>query len=469
MPVGNQPIAPNDRIWRIDPVWVHNPVPMGFWEEPENRRNYLLWLGHKLRYRRMRDWYRLKHEDMARNSGGTVANLYWRGSPIRAVMECFPDYEWQEWFFTQVPATFWRHRKNRLRYLAWLGEQLGFRQMEDWYRASTRDFSRHRGGSLLLEFRSSVSDTVMACFPKYPWKEWLFARMPTGFWNKRESCRRYMKWLGQRLGFQCLDDWYGVTRKNFRENSGGMLLRRYRDSVAATVIDLIPRRQWCEWKFTRVPPGFWDHLENRRRYVLWLGKQLGFRCAADWSQVRKRHFDEHCGGSLVGMYHSMGDLLEECFPDWDWNPHQRRRHRKPPLTIAQILAWADAYHAVHGKWPSQGSGRIDGANETWGGVNRALGDGLRGLEGGTSLPRLLNEHRGTRRRDALPPLSEQQIIDWAKAHFQETGHWPSPKSGKAADSNGETWRTIERALANGTRGLQGGTTLTKLLRQHGLQ
>jgi hypothetical protein len=468
IPVGNQPICPDDAVRRIDPVWVFGPVPKCFWEDRQNRRNYLLWLGHKLHFRRMRDWYRLQYEDMAEYSGITPACLYWFSSPHYAVKSCFPDYEWHEWLFVKVPDTFWRNAENRSRYMTWLGEQLGFHCLEDWYRATTKDFQSHQGGGFLLEHRSSVSELVTACFPRHDWKPWLFARSPTNLWCDRKNCRKYMSWLGERLGYRHLDDWYRAKLSDFVSNQGRMLLRRYHDSVAETVIALIPRRAWCEWKFTRVPPGFWDRPENRRRYVLWLGKQLGCRCVEDWSNVRNRNFYEHYGGSLVVMYHSVWDLLEECIPEWDWVTCQKRRHQTSQLRFDQILAWADAYFAEHGKWPNQDSGRIAGVNETWGGVNQALRQGLRGLDGGTSLPRLLNERRGARSPAALPPLSEQQIIGWAKAHFRATGRWPNDHSGAIIESNGESWRTISRALQGGKRGLTGPTTLLRLLQKHGL-
>jgi len=271
----------------------------------------------------MGDWYRLTYHDMANHHGGTVANVWWHGSPVHAVKECFPAYDWQEWLFVQAPKTFWSLAKNRRRYMAWLGRRLGFRRPADWYRATTADFQRHAGGSLLGEYRSSVAATVKACFPAYPWKEWLFGRLPTGFWDDRRNCRRYMRWLGKRLGYRRLDDWYRVTYWDFTRNHGKTLLRRYRNSPAAAVMALLPRSQWCEWKFTRVPPEFWDRIENRRRYVKWLGGQLGYRRRADWARVRRKDFVAHFGGALIVRYRSCRDLLAECFPQWDWQSCHR--------------------------------------------------------------------------------------------------------------------------------------------------
>jgi hypothetical protein len=69
--------------------------------------------------------------------------------------------------------------------------------------------------------------------------------------------------------------------------------------------------------------------------------------------------------------------------------------RPPPLTVEQILEWADAYHARNGRWPNAQTRKITGAiGETWTGVDLALRRGNRGLEGGSSLARLLAQHRG---------------------------------------------------------------------------
>ena len=293
-------------------------------------------LGHTLGFRRLHDWYRLTYEDLASHHGGTLGNCYWRSSPFRAVKECFPDYDWHEWLFIQVPRTFWRIPNNRRRYMAWLGKQIGVRRWEDWYRATTKDFQDHRGAVLLMEHRSSVAATVMACYPERDWKVWRFAKTPMNLWNDREICRQYLEWLGEQLGYTCLDDWYRVKLSDFMNNDGQMLVRNYHGSPSSVVIDLIPRKEWCEWMFDRVPPKFWNLLENRRRYVRWLLNRLGLRRQEDWNRIRRRDFINNYGGSLLGMYQSYWDLLEECFPQLDWTC--LRGHRGPyPRAVHDVF------------------------------------------------------------------------------------------------------------------------------------
>jgi hypothetical protein len=146
---------------------------------------------------------------------------------------------------------------------------------------------------------------------------------------------------------------------------------------------------------------------------------------------------------------------------------KRNGKRLPHLSLTQVLAWADAYCARHGRWPRGNSGPIEGApGETWRAVDMALRDGCRGFPGGTTLRLLLAERRGVRHRGRLPKFDVPTILAWADAHRERTGVWPTVDSGPVAEAPGETWCAVHSALAQGYRGLPGGTTLAALLLEH---
>jgi hypothetical protein len=136
----------------------------------------------------------------------------------------------------------------------------------------------------------------------------------------------------------------------------------------------------------------------------------------------------------------------------------------PPLTIPQVLAWADAHHQRTGRWPGSRSGPIpDATGETWQVVDGALRAGDRGLPGGTTLAVLLVEHREKRSVGHTPALSMIQILAWADAFRAQNGRWPTYLSGPVEEAPGETWCAINSALRAGSRGLAGGSTLSRLL------
>jgi hypothetical protein len=117
-----------------------------------------------------------------------------------------------------------------------------------------------------------------------------------------------------------------------------------------------------------------------------------------------------------------------------------RKRRYPDLEIDQILGWADAHYARTGEWPTADDGFITEApREKWTNINAALRLGLRGLEPGSSLARLLKHHRGVRNRKDLPPFTEAEILAWADAHHARMGAWPTSDAGAILDAPGETW------------------------------
>jgi hypothetical protein len=72
----------------------------------------------------------------------------------------------------------------------------------------------------------------------------------------------------------------------------------------------------------------------------------------------------------------------------------RNRASLPPLNPEQIRRWAERHYRRTGAWPTRDSGPVlDAPEETWRGLDLALRGGYRGLPRGSSLARLLDEHR----------------------------------------------------------------------------
>ena len=315
---------PVPTVPKREAIWLDGPVPPGFWHDPRNRRRYVCWLGQRLRFRTLEDWHRISTADFKHNHGGGLLQLYYRASAIVAVKESFPNHKWHEWLFRTAPIHFWQHQRNHQRYMAWLRRQLGYRRPDDWYAISTADFQKHKGGAFLLEYDSSAVAAVMAYLPKYGWKEWLFKHMPIHFWNERRNRRRYMGWLAEQLGIRAPEDWYAITHDDFIANAGSQFLKLYNGSPVQAVRAYIPSYPWMQWLFSRVPYQFWDQPENRRRYMHWIGRQLGFRKPADWRAIRRHHFQQNSGAGLIARYGSYVDRLEEYLPEIDWAASRKR-------------------------------------------------------------------------------------------------------------------------------------------------
>lgn len=223
------------------------------------------------------------------------------------------------WLDGRVPNGYWDIRENRIGYLCWLGHQYGFHVPTDWYAARKLHFEKNCGGGLLRNYyRSSVLRAMLDFFPNYEWKAWLFGGAPTGFWKDETNRRRYMTWLEVQLSIRVADDWYGITGADFfAHHGGGLLNNEFNGSVQALLLDYKPNYDWKAWKFSSVPQGFWNKLENRRAYLRWLGLQLGFETSEDWKSLRREHFYQHNGSGLfVGNYNGSPErAIRELFCD----------------------------------------------------------------------------------------------------------------------------------------------------------
>jgi hypothetical protein len=142
---------------------------------------------------------------------------------------------------------------------------------------------------------------------------------------------------------------------------------------------------------------------------------------------------------------------------------------RPNYSREQILAWADSHRVRTGRWPHTESGPIpELTGENWAAVDRALKRGLRGLPAGSSLAKLLAVERGVRSPTNLPLLSQRRIIQWATAHHQRTGRWPTMEStDPIPESQGDTWMSVDVALKKSRRGLKGVSSLARLLEENG--
>jgi hypothetical protein len=142
----------------------------------------------------------------------------------------------------------------------------------------------------------------------------------------------------------------------------------------------------------------------------------------------------------------------------------RKASYLPPLTLQQILSWADSHWQRTGCWPTLECGLIaEDPGETWRQIDNALRLGLRALASGSSLARLFARRRGARNQSCLPRLSERQIVIWADGHYRRTGRWPTNNSGNIPKVRGETWKAVRAALQVGRRAFPGCDSLARLL------
>jgi hypothetical protein len=194
----------------------------------------------------------------------------------------------------------------------WLGKQLGFRRVEDWYQITQHHFRQWDGGGLLAQFADSPIAVLKDYRPDYKWLEWRFTHVPRRFWDDPANRHRYMDWLGEQLGFQRREDWYRISYAAITRRYGARLLAKFADSPIDVIRDYRPTYDWKEWLFPRPPQGSWAEPQNRRRYLNWLGQRLKFTCPEDWSRLRVVDVSTHRGQGLLKRFQfRIADIVKE--------------------------------------------------------------------------------------------------------------------------------------------------------------
>lgn len=288
------------------PIWLSGRVPNGYWRLRSNRLKYLHWLGDRLGFATRSDWYGLTRQSFSKNAGGGLLATIYKDSPLAALRDLHPNYDWKPWLMASTPQRYWRNKSNRIKYLHWLGKKLGFTKPEDWYGLSGTHFKEYAGGGLLHNiYRGSVLPALRELHPNYDWKPWLMETAPQGFWIDRKNRQEFVIWLGKQLKYRKPEDWYDITSDDFIRHGGMTMLMTWAgNSPTRAVIENLPEGSWQPWRFSRVPRGYWKKLENRKVFMRALGQSLNFKSNDDWRKLSGEQVRAFGGGALLSVFYN---------------------------------------------------------------------------------------------------------------------------------------------------------------------
>jgi hypothetical protein len=293
--------------------WLFTKTTNNFWKNKENRKKYAEWLSKILEIKETHNWYSIT-KDTIKNNYGASLNI----SSIKDLLkEIFPEEEWLEWKFTNTSKRFWKNFENHKKYAEWLGKKLNYKKPEDWYKLTRKDFIDNDGGTLLSSYNGSPIQFLRKIFPNEEWLEWKFGMAPLGFWKKSENRKKYMIWLSKILEIKETHNWYSITKDTIKNNYGASLNI---SSIKDLLKEIYPDYEWLEWKFVNTSLGFWQDIENHKKYSEWLGNKLKYNKPEDWYKLTRKDFIDNDGGTLLSSYYNGSPIqfLRKIFPNEEW-------------------------------------------------------------------------------------------------------------------------------------------------------
>lgn len=205
-----------------------------------------------------------------------------------------------------------------------LGKQLGFKDLEDWYRADKDILEKYEGPNFLSRYGNSICLAVQAAYKEHDWHIWKFKNPPSGFWKQTDNRKKYFDWLGKHLGYNKMEDWYGISGDSILDNSGGHLLREYYgNSPSKAVQEVYPNQKWMTWRFKCPPKGYWEsvlkYTREQRLVLNWLGEQLNIQRLEDWYKISIHQITELVPfGGLLNVA-TFTTILRNVYPTHKWN------------------------------------------------------------------------------------------------------------------------------------------------------
>jgi very-short-patch-repair endonuclease len=292
--------------------WLFKNKLNNFWKEISMQILFIEWLGSRNGFVNKRDYYKLTQKIMKENKGGGLLS-YYNGSVIQLLNAIISppneDEEWYPWLFHGGTSnSYWASTENRLKYAEWLYKHLEFSKKEDWYNVSQDTFRENYGSGLILNPRTYNGSHIKFLEDVYSedtWYPWLFKQTTQGYWKNLNNRLRAMRWFQEKCDVKTQDDWYKITREDFRRNSlGGLVTHYYNDNLKYMIIELNPNMQFDISKFNihKTEALFESYLKNhnigyKSQYNVCKGKKNG------WFKIDFYLFDFNICIELDGPQH----------------------------------------------------------------------------------------------------------------------------------------------------------------------
>lgn len=123
------------------------------------------------------------------------------------------------------------------------------------------------------------------------------------------------------MNYTSKEDYYNLSKANFKETGGDTLLQNYfNNSIAAVVAAAYPEHEFLPWKFSRTENHFWAASENRRQFLDWAATALNVKNGEDWYRISSADLVAVGGKALLALHGgSLARTIIGNYPEHNWS------------------------------------------------------------------------------------------------------------------------------------------------------
>lgn len=274
----------------------------------------------RLNVQKPEDWYQVTRSDIVRIGGVGLISNYYNNSFLKALQTIYPDTEWHPWLFKSGPGQgHWKIKENRKVYFDWLAKKIGITNPEDWYNVTKQTIiDNHGSGIISNHYNNSLLAALEDLYPQFKWLPWLFrGGAHRAYFQTKANRKLFFIWLAEKMEISSQEEWGRVTKDIVAKYGGASMLREhYNDSVFDALQSLFISETWMPWLVGALKRrDYWRVKGNRKKFLEWLARQLGFSQPEDWFNVTHEQIVSRGGYKLLERFdQDMSKILTDAFP-----------------------------------------------------------------------------------------------------------------------------------------------------------
>ena len=287
--------------------------PLGYWESKDNQRKFLDSIANQEKLFSAEDWMKVNANQLIRQSGGSsLLKRYDNTWNLLTIL--YPEHSWPS-IPPKIPRNYWNSLDNQRKFWLHVKSSLHLQSIEDLNSVSVHDIHKLGGSGLLSKYKS-LYHALDSVFPEYDWSLQKLKKKPNYYWDSIENQRDFLNSLMETLDIKNLDELIHVTTNTIRSHGGRGLLSKY-SSFYIALENIYPEHNWNESILNTYPRNYWKDINNQKKYMMELGKELGIKQIEEWRNIQISNHPQL--KYFVGSYYnSYFDALETLFPDHKW-------------------------------------------------------------------------------------------------------------------------------------------------------
>ena len=270
--------------------------PIGYWNNDENIKKFILELKEKLNLNTFNDWNQLTIKQIKTYGGSTLVAKY---SLDQIKSFGFPDGKNQfEKRIQYKSKGYWDIKENILNFLFELEEKLNLKTQNDWNLLSRKQIIQF-GGSRLLSKYTIYEIKCLGC----PEGKILFGQPQKSkkFWHKNENIQNFIIELKNKLNLNTYEDWNSITQKDILKHGGRRLLSNL-SIFEIKCLGFPDGKDYFDNPYKT--SNFWDKKENIQLFIDFLKEKLDLKTLDDWKRISKDQIRFLGGNGLLSKFSS---------------------------------------------------------------------------------------------------------------------------------------------------------------------